>query len=59
MVLQLRLGGACAMCGLLAPELSFSLPDAQSATAMCAAIRAQLCRVVSRESSELHRVEMQ
>ena len=59
LVLKLRFGGACAMCGLISPKLSFSMPDAQSATAMCAAIRAQLCRVISRESSEVHKVEMQ
>ena len=59
LVLQLRFGGACAMCGLIAPALSFSLPDAESAVAMCAAIRAQLCRVISQESSDTARVEMQ
>ena len=51
LVLQLRFSGACALCGLIVPTLSFSLPDAESAVAMCAAIRAQLCRVVSHESS--------
>lgn len=59
LVLQLRFGGACAMCGLIAPTLSFSLPDSESAIAMCAAIRAQLRRVISQESSEVHRAEMQ
>ena len=53
LVLQLRFSGACALCGLIVPTLSFSLPDSESAIAMCAAIRAQLCRVVSHESSEV------
>ena len=31
LVLQLRFSGACALCGLIVPTLSFSLPDAESA----------------------------
>jgi hypothetical protein len=51
LTLKLRLGGMCAACGVIAPQLSFSLPNGESALAMRDAIQAHLCRMVSPEAS--------